>query len=135
MNRSVANVTQSPFWFFERMSVDQAPVTGSKVKVVKRTVRILEHHPNGISIARAVSECFREASTEYVDPVDDVSLAGVVVSDEYHRFVTTWRSGTRSILVVQQEKLVVQDPFTMCGAACCATTHCSLDAPLACQMI
>lgn len=30
---------------------------------------------------------------------------------------------------------MVQDPFSVGGTAYCATAHCSVDSPLACQMI
>ena len=72
------------------------------------TVRVLEHKLDGIAGTRPVTERLRKPSAELLQPMHDVAVAGVIVSDEHHRLV---RGGDCCVLHMDQQKLVVQNPL------------------------
>jgi hypothetical protein len=61
-----------------------------------------------ITGALSVSKCFGKSAAEDINPMRDVSLTGVVIPDEYHRFITR---GTRYVIHMDQQELMVQHPI------------------------
>src|SRR5215475_6048786 len=60
--------------------------------VVKRAVRVFKDKLDAIAVTRAIAKRFGKPSAKDIDPVRNVTLAGVVIADEDHSFVT-WRRG------------------------------------------
>ncbi len=78
---------------------------------MKGTVRIFEVELDAVPIARTVAQSLREASPKNVQPVDDITLAGVVVTYVDLSFVRQLPWSCRRVLLNQANELVIQHPF------------------------
>src|SRR5258708_34140131 len=78
----------------------------------ERTIGIFEDKIDLIAYTLAISQRFRKTSAEYVNPVRNIALAHVVITDHGHRFGFRLASlgGWRSPLVHSTE-LVCANPF------------------------
>jgi hypothetical protein len=75
------------------------------------TIGIFEHEPQGVAIARAVTECLRVARAKYIKQVHHVALARAVVPQKPGCLVTMLRLGrVRGGSLLDNEKLVIENP-------------------------
>ena len=100
--------------------------------IVKRAVGILEDKLDAISCASAIAECFGNPSAKDINPVREVTLAGIIIADENHRLVV-WRRG--EVLHVNAQELVLQDPFCLHGIFSGLAANFARELPFAHQMI
>src|SRR5260370_36651324 len=82
----------------------------------ERTIGIFEDKIDLITCTLAISQRLRKTPAEYVNPVGNIALAHVVITDYGHRFVLrlaslgVWRSP-----LVNSKELVVENPFGLNG--------------------
>src|SRR6185436_5277282 len=59
-------------------------------RIVERAVRILEDKLDAVTGAYAITQCFGESTAEDINPVPDISFAGVVIADVNHGLIIRW---------------------------------------------
>ncbi len=76
--------------------------------VVKRAVRVLEDELDAVAGAFAVAQRFANSAAKDIDPMDDVSLAGVLITDVDHCFIIRC---TVNAFHVQHQVLMIEHPL------------------------
>lgn len=77
--------------------------------ILKRSIRIFENKFDVITGALTIPKRFRKPTTENVNPVRNVPLACIVVSNKDHRLVSGWGI---DVFHMDKEELMVQHPFS-----------------------
>src|ERR1019366_8166425 len=80
----------------------------------KRAIRIFKDKVDGVAVARAVAERFREAPSKDVEQVEHIALADRVVAEKPGCLVLVlvrWRA--RDSPFVDAQELVIERPFRL----------------------